>query len=174
MNFKAGVNCFLTVLMLFIFSSCKEKVVEEIFEPVVTLVEYTGCKNLEKKTVENLSVPAKNNDCVEYQYDGSDILYLSHKNAGFNCCPGKIVFDIEVSGNTIIITEKETEALCYCLCLFDLEYEIRNIKPGVYNLIFIEPYINTGGENGKVLEFMIDLNSTDSGSYCVERENYPW
>ena len=55
------------------------------------------------------NVPLKQNDCIEYQYDGIDTLILNHINAGFNCCPGKIIFNINITGNTITITEKETE-----------------------------------------------------------------
>ena len=60
---------------------------------------------------------------------------------------------------------------CYCLCLFDVDYEIVNLPPDEYVVTVIEPYVPPGEEP---LEFMVDLRTTPSGSYCVTRDFYPW
>ena len=60
---------------------------------------------------------------------------------------------------------------CDCLCLFDLDYEITNLPPGVYTIRVNEPYLWEGAE---VLEFTVDLSAVPSGSHCVYRDHYPW
>ncbi len=73
--------------------------------------------------------------------------------------------------NIITIEENETESLCNCLCLFDLDFEIHNIQPGVYTIKIVEPYLYEGED---ILEFAVDLSAATSGSFCVNRYLYPW
>jgi hypothetical protein len=139
-------------------------------KPEGTLVKTTGCKDFNSvNTLSEGTPPDK--DCIEYRYDGESILYLKHINAGFNCCPGEIAADIRIDNNNITIKEAETEPRCFCLCLFDLEYEFKNIKPGIYKVQVIEPYINQDDEK---LEFEMNILSTPSGKHCVDRKHYPW
>jgi hypothetical protein len=91
-------------------------------------------------------------------------------NAGFHCCP-EIAADITIENNIITIEEIEISGECYCLCLFDVDYEIRNLLPGEYTIIVTEPYVQEGDE---ILEFTVDLASSPSGSHCVYRDYYPW
>jgi len=89
---------------------------EPCSEPCGSMVSYTGCL----KSVDTIE---SNWDCIEYEYNGGNLLTLKHVNAGFNCCP-VIGVDISVEDNLIMIVESETyDSLgpCYCLCLFDLD-----------------------------------------------------
>lgn len=136
----------------------------EKFEKVGHLVDYIGCKN-DTNTFETPT----DKDCIKYSYE-NNVLSLTHVNAGFNCCP-EIAANIWLNDDKIIIEEYELEALCHCLCLFDLEYEIANLGLGIYDISIIEPYIHKDEEK---LEFTMDLINTNSGEYCVDRHYYPW
>ena len=125
-----------------------------------------GCKVFEKSLLETPS----DRDCIEYDYDGSGTLLLKHVNAGFNCCP-EMDNSIIIDGDTIIVREVETEGLCDCLCLFDLDYEIINLPAGVYMIKVVEPYFHPGEDP---LEFQLNLEEAVSGSFCVRRYFYPW
>lgn len=136
--------------------------------PTGFLVDSYGCKEFPKGTPPDSTPPDQ--DCMEYEYDGESILLLKHVNAGFNCCP-EIAADITIEDNIITIEEIEISGVCFCLCLFDIDYEIRNLPPGEYTITVIEPYVEQGDE---ILEFTVDLISSPSGSHCVYRDYYPW
>jgi hypothetical protein len=127
------------------------------------LVNYSDCKEL-------FSIRTSTEDCIEYIYDGENVLMLKHINAGFNCCP-EIAVNISINNHTIEIEEIEISGVCKCLCLFDINYEIKELNPGNYTIRVIEPFIN---EDEEILEFQVDLSSKISGSFCVDRYNYPW
>ncbi|MBN1213744.1 MAG: hypothetical protein JXA92_14315 [candidate division Zixibacteria bacterium] len=135
-------------------------------EPSGRMTGRTGCKSFEKSVTETPS----DQDCIEYEYDGTGTLALKHVNAGFNCCP---IMDnsVIIEGNTITIREVEIEGLCDCLCLFDLDYEIINLPPGTYTIRVEEPYLWEGDDP---LEFPVDLEEAVTGSFCVSRTYYPW
>jgi hypothetical protein len=85
---------------------------------------------------------ARNESLIRYIYVAStQTLRVTHENAGFNCCPGKLSTKVKVEGNTITLLEEEDEAGCNCLCLFDLEVELYNVLPEVYLLKIEELYI---------------------------------
>ena len=171
MKIERRVIYLLVVCFFILINGCKKSIIEEDINPLVSLVYRTECKMFVMNTSSNDTfVPMKHDDCVEYVYDNG-VLNLYHVNAGFNCCPGEILFDVGVNGREITIMEQEKEAGCYCLCLFDLTYEIKNLKPGIYTIIIDEPYVN---ESDDKLEFTINLQTSPSGSYCVERKSYPW
>lgn len=128
-----------------------------------TLVNYTGC-------IEFFSDHSPSEDCIEYSYSEEGVLYLHHVNAGFNCCP-ILTANISVYDYSIMIEEIELSGDCFCLCLFDLYYQITNLQPGSYSINIIEPYIH---EDDEPLGFTVDFSSTPSGIYCVERHHYPW
>ncbi len=138
------------------------------YHPVGFLADYGDCKQFQKGTPVRSTPPDQ--DCMEYQYDGQSVFLLKHVNAGFNCCP-EIAADITIAGDLITIEEIEISGDCDCLCLFDLNYEIRDLQPGEYTITVIEPYVEEGDET---LEFTVDLISSPSGSYCVYRDYYPW
>ena len=160
--------------ILLLILCCSENRITENYsndsESYGSLVTYSGCKEFHSANYIN-GTPSSN-DCIEYQYDGESVLLIKHVNAGFNCCPDEILAEIRVSGNEIIIEEKEEMDMpCPCLCLYDLDYEIANLKPGKYEIKVIEPYITEGDD---ILETVLDLSSATSGSFCIERIHYPW
>ena len=136
--------------------------------PFGFLVDATGCKEFSNEGAIDSTPPTQ--DCIDYHYNGEEVLLLTHLNAGFNCCP-VIDPEITIANNIIRIEETEVEGLCDCLCLFDLEYEIRNLPAGTYAIVVVEPYVREGDEK---LVFTVDLTAAPSGSHCVERTHYPW
>jgi hypothetical protein len=141
--------------------------------PSSTLLQSNGCKQFLANTSGELDefAPGQHEDCLEYQYNGTDTLVVRHINAGFNCEPGEITADIEFNGNVITITERESQQAADCLCLFDLDYEIINLAPGEYTLRVIGLYVHA---DDLVLEFTLQLLSETSGNYCLQRNYYPW
>ncbi len=107
--------------------------------------------------------------CIEWNSAGETLL-LKHLNATFNCC-AKIGADIKISDTIIAITEWESNSVCDCHCLFDVEYEITNLLPGTYRIIFTEPYRRSDEE---ALEFTVDLVTFPMGVQCAYRDHYPW
>jgi len=139
--------------------------------PTGILLDYSGCKQFQKGTATDGTPPDQ--DCIEYQYDGTGVLLLNHLNAGFNCCPDEILADITIENNIITIGEDESleSGGCDCLCLFDVHYQISNLPSGEYTIRVYGMYLQEGDE---ILEFTVDLASSPSGSFCVYRDHYPW
>ncbi len=131
--------------------------------PVGALVSYDGCILLQS--------PTSTDDCLEWEYTKEGTLKIRHLGAGFNCCPGEIYADITITGGEILVDEKEKESACDCLCLFTVEYEVTNLRPGKYRIRVIEPYVT---EEDDPLVCTIDLTQWSSGKCCVERQHYPW
>jgi hypothetical protein len=138
-------------------------------QPTGILSGHTDCKTQQDNAAAALLPDTEG--CLEYEYDGQSVLILTHLNAGFNCCPGEIVVDITFENSTITIREDETEALCSCLCLFDLDYRIENLAPGEYTIVVDEPYLPDGN---KILIFTVNLAADPVGIHCVPRQGYPW
>lgn len=160
----------LSILICFAFISCKSNNLTES-EPLGTLINSYGCKHsYSTASNDNSTLYKSNEDCIEYEYDGNNKLILKHINAGFNCC-STITADIDIIEDTIIIKEREYGEMCCCLCLYDLDYAIVNIKPKKYKIKVLELCVN---EDDEKLEFYIDLSSSPSGKYCVKRDHYPW
>jgi hypothetical protein len=134
----------------------------------IKLVDISDCK--ESPTGIPRVVASSSQDCVEWWYVGESSLHLRHVNAGFNCCP-VVDVDIRVEGETITVEEIELEGNCWCLCLFDVEYVIEDLSPGVYQLTFVEPY---RPQSDPVLQTTLDLEAASSGRFCVPRSQYPW
>ena len=160
MNFN---NIIVYIIFSFLICStgCKKDNVNNASEPAEgELVNYSDCKNLkifEKGT--------DSESCIEYSYDKQNkTLTLKHINSGFNCCPENLYCEIDISADTVII------ALCNCNCLYDMDIEIINLESGKYFIKVNEPYYD--GQD--ILFFNIDLNSETTGSFCVDRYNYPW
>lgn len=111
-----------------------------------------------------------NLDCIEWEYLGGGLLLLDHLNAAFNCCP-EYEAGVVVEGDSITITEDEISGECDCICLYDLNYEIGGLAPGVYSVTVNQEYLRPDDEP---LDFTMDLHSSPSGTHCVERDHYPW
>jgi len=138
--------------------------------PAGELTSFSECKSLTK----DVTSPEVSSDldCISYIYGNDSVLYLRHINAGFNCCPDSFTATFAISEANIVIDEMEVVSMpCLCLCLFDLDYRINGLPPGVYTLRVNEPYLWEGGEP---LEFTLDLTPYSSDFLCITRENYPW
>jgi len=137
-------------------------------EPSGVLISHTDCHSEESGSAA-YKVPT-DMSCVDWRYSG-DVLRLKHINAAFNCCPGDITAEISIADGTITIIEREEQSMCDCSCLYDLEYEIRNLEPRSYTIRFVEPYVRPEDER---LEFSVDLADLPAGMHCAWRERYPW
>jgi hypothetical protein len=137
----------------------------------IAQIFYEGCKESSNSNKTDFRAYSPKNDCIYFNYNGTDILEITHINAGFNCCPGIIVVNACLINNVITVAENETSQDCFCQCLYDIGYEISGLPPAIYTIRFIEPYV-TGGD--ETLEFTLDLTKNTSGSYCVTRDHYPW
>ncbi len=134
-----------------------------------SLVKSSECKEF-KSTLYGEN-PADTLSCLEYAYDvENEKLIIKHLNAGFNCCPVKILGKISFDHDTIIIKESEKDGLCDCLCLYDLEYNLSGISEKQYTVRLIEPY-RSDQEEFKVV---FDLAASAEGSFCLTRKRYPW
>ncbi len=115
--------------------------------------------------------PGENQSCVFWEYDGDSTLLMTHYNAGFNCCPEAILTSMEIRGDTLYITERDSMQLCRCNCLFDIDFVVHNLKSQKYVVKFIEPFVI---EPNQPLIFNIDLENNLSGRDCDFRDYYPW
>jgi hypothetical protein len=132
------------------------------------LVSHTGCKGAED--ILKNDVP-DTTSCIIYTYNPvTGELSLKHVNAGFNCCPGTLYCTVSQQQDTICLQEYETESMCDCNCLFDLDIKLTDVQPAKYYLKIIEPY----AADEEKLYFGLDLQNDHSGSYCVNRNHYPW
>jgi hypothetical protein len=142
-------------------------------EPYGRLVSRTDCHSHSVATAAGGEYETPGDmSCVDWQYSVADgVLSLKHINAAFNCCPGQITAGISISNDTITIVEREEQSMCDCSCLYDLEFEIRNLPPGSCTIRFVEPYVQPGDER---LDFTVDLANLPAGMTCVYRGHYPW
>jgi hypothetical protein len=141
--------------------------------PYGVLISRTGCHSHPSAApVEGEHETPGDMSCVDWEYSAGGILSLKHVNAAFNCCPGRITADVSVSNDTVTIVEREEQSICDCSCLYDLDFEIRNLVPaGVRTIRIVEPYARPGDER---LDFTVDLTALPSGVTCVYRGHYPW
>ena len=106
--------------------------------------------------------------CLRWSYDGQGVLSLTHENASLNCCPLPTL-TIEALGDTLFVSESDS-GLCDCNCLYDIEYNVAHLPVGRYRLV-VQEAVSSGG---LPLEVWIDLTQSPTGSFCVERTQYPW
>jgi hypothetical protein len=161
------------LLILLVIPACdKDETATEPTPPTSpsgALVTTSDCKS-NGLTLAVEDVPT-DRTCVTFSYGGG-VLTLQHINAAFNCCP-IIAADVSVDGSVITITESEEldHGGCSCLCLFDLDLEIKNLAAGAYTIKVVELYLRKGD---LPLEFGIDLAASPTGEFCVKRDHYPW
>jgi len=114
----------------------------------------------------------RDQDCIEYTYDGASVLTLKHVNAGFNCCPDSLGATFGFDGAVITITEVAWVSQgCNCLCLFDMDFRITGVPPGRYTIRVGEVEL---GEGVEILQMTVNLTSAGSGQHCLTRDHYPW
>lgn len=168
---------FLTFIGIFLTQSCTNKTEKDpvctdpfAFEKAGRLINHTECKNT-GGIIETFT--SKTDECITFIYYANyNILQLSHINAGFNCCPKKISASYKFTNDTVKIFEKQAEAGCKCECLYDVNYELRNLSPGVYHIEIFGPL--TDGKNKPQLAFDIDIVKHADSTFCMYRGFYPW
>ncbi len=106
-----------------LFSNCRKNV-NNFFE--VKGFIHSDCKNNSQKTSleESIKIKTLNDNTIQ----------INHKNAVFNCCPGKLSAEGIIKNDTIIINERETEHSCNCICPYDLDYTIGKLEYGIYTI----------------------------------------
>ena len=135
-------------------------------------LDYTGTDDIDQVYDGFLSEEAEEEYYSDYAYielflqDGT--LYLTHKNALFNCCPEKISFNTIKEDSTICIKETESFAggACSCYCCYDVEVQIPNIKTEEYKIIIEEVHLNP---NDDQIEIDIDFNQIKEKTYPFKR-----
>ncbi len=163
---KIGCAVLLIVLMC-IFTGCYSDNPADPTAPSASMTSYDGCKDFDAGS----DFPPPSSECVEYVYSkNAEQLILRHLNAGFNCCPETLTFDLDAGRNHITITSWETyedDGPCRCDCLFDVTYELVGITPDSYRISvkcsLADPVI-----------FEVDLQHDYSGWHCVDRHDHPW
>lgn len=103
-------------------------------------------------------------ESVHYTYDGT-MLFLTHMNTAFNCCPESITATTTVMTGMITIEEKEnlSTKVCSCECLYDLDMQVDNVAAGQYGVKITKPQRPTL----LPIEFILDLHTQTSGTYEV-------
>jgi hypothetical protein len=177
---KSNLLMFLIILMclistVFFIQSCNEN---NTTKPTLAnnnniskgeFVSITECKNSHiQKNDETLS---KVQDCLELDYI-NDTLNIKHINAAFNCCPDSLHL-ISVTVKDFVITIDETKAIgkCFCDCLYDIVYQVKDLPKGEYKIKFIENMFYA--EQGDVtLECLLNLNKDKHSGICLDRYAY--
>ncbi|MEW5767815.1 MAG: carboxypeptidase-like regulatory domain-containing protein [bacterium] len=81
----------------------------------------------------NREDPTQAKDEIIAKVEGNDI-YVTHRNAWYNCCLEEIRVELEHEGNQLRLIE--TEILegsgCRCLCLYDVSAAISDLAAGEY------------------------------------------
>jgi hypothetical protein len=154
------------LVMLLLIVGCDR---EPSIDPYITFAGATVCKGAGLKSATD---HPSDQDCLQYKWAEGDSLIIKHVNANFNCCPQGFRTEVKVSGDTIIISEYENEALCDCNCLYDLDYYVVGITKTTWWIRIEEPYIQQQ-EQEKIL-FKAELRKFPESEFCVTRTGYPW
>ncbi len=157
---------FWLIALSLLIGSCAR---EPASDPAVGSVSSSKCKS---HGVKSTSDHAANQDCMQYNWVSGDTLNIKHVNAGFNCCPGGVVAELKISGDTLVVTEKENSSLCDCNCLYDLNYQLSGISKGTWWIKVVEPYVQQ--PSSPQILFKIELRKNESGEFCITRTGYPW
>jgi hypothetical protein len=136
--------------------------------PTGKLVTHSSCKSIDKAF--DIQMLLLTQDCIQYSYDGQT-LSLTHINAGLNCAADFSAAKVKVKSGVITIDETLITGNANCLCLFDLDYQVVDLKPGQYQIVVSEQNLQVGDAP---LQTSIDLTTAPSGSFCVDRTHYPW
>ena len=154
----------ITLFCLFVVQSCR---IGADLEADGALLSHSGCKNFDNEASQGrYTLSDSSHECLEYSYAGN-VLRIKHINAAFNCCLDKITGSVGIEGNIIriesngILTNGQG---CFCDCLYDVEFEVKNLLPAVYRIV-CSTFTHS-------LE--IDLTQTTSDRYCEPRDHYPW
>lgn len=130
--------------------------------PSGALLAVSGCKGEAEGDDELLD-----RECIRYAWEDG-VVRLTHVSGSFNCC-ADIQAEVTVEGTTITVIETETfeSYACPCMCLYDVEIEVRNLIPGAYTISF-------GSETRTAITCAAELMPGTDGIYCEPRSDYPW
>jgi hypothetical protein len=138
--------------------------------PLGRIINTTGCKNDSSARSGEIK---STDECIEFKfYEDYNLARLTHINAGFNCCPGKITAVIIGQKDSIFIYEEQAEAGCRCECLYDIDYELSKVEKKVYHIEIYGPI--TDGDAHPPLSFDVDFSDSLNNCFCIERGFYPW
>ncbi len=119
-----------------------------------------------------ITAPADSN-CIIYEFDSTNTLFITHQNTIFNCCPDSLFADITIDGDIISVHEYESlvSGGCDCICPWGLEMEINDLIPGLYTIQAHGPYIRHWDTTifnyvYDTLTVMVDLIYEPSGYQC--------
>ncbi|MBN2381340.1 hypothetical protein JXQ70_00520 [bacterium] len=158
------------LIVLAFLMACNQSDTSESASELFVQLNHGDCKEFGADDQAASAGPSNHQDCLEIQANGN-VLQLRHLNAGFNCCPAQINAEVTLEGPILTISESESEQGCHCLCLYDLDYTIQGLGPGIYTVRVVEPYLEPGDS---VLECQFDMDGSSSTSCCVDRHHYPW
>jgi hypothetical protein len=83
-------------------------------------------------------------------------IFVTHKNATYNCCPDDIEVILSSQGNIVTLHEKEILTTpCYCLCCYNIYTEIAGLVPGEYTIVVCWQDWETHGELCKTVKVII-------------------
>jgi hypothetical protein len=155
-------------MLILVFSCSKETKNSKELILSGMMTSHSDCINSKSNAV---FITADSLSCVEYSFDGlTNKLVLKHLNAGFNCYPDSMYCNVTMRNDTIFIQEFESQQLCSCECLYDLDIEIHGVVAKMYQIEFIEPYRG----NQEQIRFLVDFSTQLEGTFCVTRNQYPW
>ncbi len=139
---------------LFFVTGCKEKsntpFPNESFR--VSNLTHSGCKD---------EVKSDEQEYIAYKTINDYYLDMHHVNAVFNCCADHLIVDSKVSNDTIYIYEDEVGQDCYCVCKYDLNYEVGPLEYQEY-VVKVYKY------NVEHAQFTIDFNENTEGTFYIE------
>ena len=123
-----------------IFASCKDN--GDASKATVSHISFTECKNhIEKGTNDNWWTGDPDSVSISY---ANNTIFITHYNLAVNCgfTDKGILVDINVDGSTITIREYEdpTGLQADCICATDNSFQINNVPPGTYTLVFTNWY----------------------------------
>ncbi len=128
-------------------------------QPALVSYDHTGCKGAAKALD---SAPLQGFECVAWSYDGAGALALRHVNAKFNCCPNSVLGltgEVAFEGTTLTLSESDNGGECRCECVYDLSYELRDVAPGMVQVV-VAPFEDP---------VEMDLVAAGEGVFCIDR-----
>ena len=122
------VVCLLSIALFLMTIICCDSASVDNPVPSIGLKNFsnTGCKSITRAA-------GSDDSYFELKATESNMLYVKHVNAIFNCASFKFDAKAVIDGNSITINEYDMtnlEIMATCQCPFDLGYEIGPLKDG--------------------------------------------
>jgi hypothetical protein len=127
---------YLALIIVIILSGCDSSIDLNKSVMEVTSTEYRGCKGLKSTGLTDST------DLVIISSLADENYKICHYNSSFNCClPEGIGIEVSLSNDTLYFSEYEkVKGNCRCMCRYDVEAGIKDIKEGEYVLCMIKDY----------------------------------